>query len=190
MGDGKIGEAAQDTRSPRSLGQVTNREPSSWSPSRIRFSTPLASSTPSSRPGTAPSQATQALSPQLTPLTKPIVAPEAYNGQGSYKDWFTHFEACKTINAWTEAQACQFLAVKLKGTALRVYSDLTPTERLDYKSVTSALKSRFDPERDVGVYWAQLRGKTRKKGESLSELAGYFQRIAARAYPDSDQEHY
>lgn len=58
-----------------------------------------------------------------TPLTKPIVMPEAYSGQGNYRDWFTHFEACRAINAWTDDQACHFLAVKLKGTALRVYTD-------------------------------------------------------------------
>lgn len=119
-------------------------------------------------------------------LVKPIVTPESYNGQGSYRDWFTHFDTCRNINRWTDQQACQFLAVKLKGSALRVFSDLSPYERQDYDTVTTALKERFDPDRDTGVFWAQLRGRTRKKGESLADLAGHIQRLTCRAYPEVD----
>lgn len=63
---------------------------------------------------------------------------------------------------------------------------MSARDRSDYNAVTKALKDRFDPERDTGVYWAQLRGRTRKKGESLSDLAGSIQRMAARAYPGAD----
>ena len=37
-------------------------------------------------------------SQRKTPLTKPVVLPEKYNGEGVWKDYEQHFEACATVN--------------------------------------------------------------------------------------------
>lgn len=116
-------------------------------------------------------------------LEKPLAMPDIYSGQSSFKDWLVQFEICKNLNKWTNAQACQFLAVRLKGSALQVFSDLDVASRKKLEIVTKALQDRFDPVRDPGVYWAQLKGRVRKKGESLVELAGSIQRTVSKAHP-------
>ena len=133
-----------------------------------------------------PAQAPDNSSPSHVPtvkLEKPLAMPDIYSGQASFKDWLVQFEICKGLNRWTDVQACQFLAVRLKGSALQVFSDLDVDSRRDLTIVTKALQDRLDPPRDPGVYWAQLKGRVRKKGESLVELAGSIQRMVSKAHP-------
>ena len=110
--------------------------------------------------------------------------PEAFSGQSNFKDWLLQFKTCQELNKWTDKQACQFLAVKLKGSALQVFADLDSTQRGSLSGVFKALADRFDPERDTGVYWSQLKGRIRKKGETLADLAGYIGRMVTKVYPD------
>lgn len=120
------------------------------------------------------------------PAQKPAILPDVYNGTTNFNDWYTQFEMCRSINNWTEVDATQFLAVRLKGAALRVYSDLPTFDKVRLRRIVQALRDRFEPERDLGVYWAQLRSRYRKKGESLSDLASSIQHVARKAYPTAD----
>lgn len=120
-------------------------------------------------------------------LQKPIVMPDMYSGQANFKDWLAQFNICKNLNSWTDEQACQIIVVKLKGSALQVYSDMDEQDRGSYEMLTQALRSRFDPDRDVGVYWTQLKNRVRRKGETLSELAGNIRRLVTKAFPRADK---
>ena len=115
-------------------------------------------------------------------FTKPFVMPEVYSGQSNFDDWLAHFNLCKTINQWQDSQACAFMAVKLKGTALQTYNDLGKDEQTNLNRLIEALRARFDPQRDSGIYRAQLRARTRYRGESLPELAGSIRRLTGKAY--------
>ena len=121
-------------------------------------------------------------------VTKPVAMPEKFSGKSNYKDWLAQFLACKDLNNWTDAQACQFLAILLSGSALQVFADLDEGSRKNFKLILDTLKSRFDPDLDVSVHWARLKDRTRNKGESLPELAGNIRRLVAKAYPHSDKD--
>jgi hypothetical protein len=57
-------------------------------------------------------------------MTRPIVMPDVYTGEEDWIDWITNFELCARINEWDNELKTEFLAVKLKKRAQRVYRDL------------------------------------------------------------------
>ena len=110
--------------------------------------------------------------------------PEPYDGQSiTLEDWLTNFELCSSINGWMETQKCPFVAVRLRGAALHVYTDLAATDRLQYPMVVQALQNQFDRTKQTDLYKVQLRSRVHRPSENLSELAGAIRRLANRAYP-------
>ena len=115
---------------------------------------------------------------------KPVVMPESFDGVSmTLEDWLTNFEICCEINGWSEKQKCSFLAVKLRGAALHVYTDLPAEKRNQYASIIQSLRNRFDRSHQTELYKVQLRARVRQSGESLSELASSIRRLTNRAYP-------
>ena len=117
--------------------------------------------------------------------SKPVVMPEPFDGTSlTLEDWLTNFEICCKINGWSEQQKCSFLAVKLRGAALHVYTDLPVEKRTHYASVVHSLRNRFDRSHQTELYKVQLRARVRQSGENLSELASAIRRLTNRAYPE------
>ena len=158
--------------------------------SRNSNSTPVCSSTPNSNTirTPPPSYRSQIGSNTRVGEPKPVVMPEPYDGQSiTLEDWLTNFELCSSINGWTETQKCTFLAVRLRGAALHVYTDLSANDRPQYSTVVQALQNRFDRTKQTDLYKVQLRSRVRRSNENLSELAGAIRRLANRAYPSVPQ---
>ena len=115
---------------------------------------------------------------------KPVVEPDNYDGKTNFEDWLTNLNLCSQINNWTLKQKTKFLAVKLRGPALQVYTDLPESSKLYLDDVVKALRNRFSPQGQSGLYRAQLKVRSRRKGEALPELASDIRRLISKAYPD------
>ena len=115
---------------------------------------------------------------------KPVVEPDNYDGKTNLEDWLTNLNLCCQINGWIEEQKTKFLAVRLRGPALQVYTDLPETSKLCLADVVKALKERFSPQGQTGLFRAQLKVRSRKKDEALPELASDIRRLVSKAYPD------
>ena len=127
-------------------------------------------------------------SPSTQKVTKPVVQPDNYDGKTPFEDWLSHMELCSEINSWNTNQKTRFLAVKLRGPALQVYTDLPETKKHSYTELVHALKERFCPQGQVGLFRAQLRARGRRKDESLQQLASEIRRLVLKAYPDVSSE--
>ncbi|KAJ8046575.1 hypothetical protein HOLleu_05289 [Holothuria leucospilota] len=75
------------------------------------------------------------------------------------------------------------LAACLRGEAQAVLADLNIHARRDYPSLVNALSRRFDPAHQTEVFRIQLKNRTRRKEESLPELAQEIRRLTRQAYP-------
>ena len=117
-------------------------------------------------------------------VTKPVVQPDNYDGKTPFEDWLSHMELCANINNWTIEQKTKFLAVKLRGPALQVYTDLAHSKKQSYTELVQALKERFCPQGQVELFRAQLRARSRRKGESLQQLASEIRRLVLKAFPN------
>ena len=126
--------------------------------------------------------------PLIEKSLKPVVQPDNYDGSKSFEDWLTNLNLCSQINGWSLEQKTKFLAVRLRGPALQVYTDLADSSKLDFSAIVNALKDRFSPQGQSGLYRAKLKVRTRRKSEKLPELASDIRRLVSKAYPDVSAE--
>ena len=96
----------------------------------------------------------------------------------------SHMELCSEINGWSITQKNWFLAVKLRGPAWLVYTDLPEAKKHSYPELVRALQERFCPQGQVGLFRAQLRARGRRKEESLQQLASGIRKLVLKAYLD------
>ena len=64
-----------------------------------------------------------------------------------------------------------------------MYSTLDDSVKNDFSELVDTLTDRFDPLRDTGVYWSQLRSRVHKDGESLLDLSSSIEHTVSKAFP-------
>lgn len=111
--------------------------------------------------------------------------PATFDGTGNWPDYLIHFEMVAEINGWDDGSKALELAAALRGVAQGVLSDLSPAERTDVGTLKAALTARFQPEHQMEIYKAQVRGRLRRRDEPLPELAHDVKRLVRLAYPDA-----
>ena len=89
------------------------------------------------------------------------------------------------INRWNEEEKATFLAISLKGSALTVLSNLPAESRCNYPALVAALESRFGSAHQAELNRMQLRSRTRRREESLTELAEHVERLCRLSYPEA-----
>ena len=126
--------------------------------------------------------------PQTTPhpaITKPHIRPTPYDGISSWDDYRAQFELVAELNSWDCRTKAIYLAASLQGPARATLGDLDPTKRSDFSALMEALEARFGSKHQTEIYRAQLRSRTKKREETLPELAQAIQRLTRQAYPNA-----
>ena len=78
------------------------------------------------------------------------------------------------------------LDLSLRDDAQVTLSNLKPQERKNFKSIVTALTSRFEPEDQSELFRSELKSRFRKKDEPLTEFAHDIKRLVRLAYPNTD----
>ncbi len=117
-----------------------------------------------------------------------VQRPPPYDGQSAWDTYATQFDMLARVNHWTELEKTMFLAVSLRGPALMVLSNLTPERRYDYQHLVTALQNRFGAANQAELNRMKLKGRTRRREESLPELLEDIERLVRLAYPEAAPE--
>ena len=121
------------------------------------------------------------------PWGKPKRMPN-YDGKSSWSDYLVQFEIAAEMNRWSSKQKAMELATSLVGQARGVLSDLSSLERTDFTALVRKLTLRFEPVDLIGMYQSQLRGRRRKRNESIPELVQDISKLTRMAFPSADEE--
>ena len=108
---------------------------------------------------------------------KPRIRPSPYDGVSSWDDYRAQFELVAELNRWDNCTKAIYLAASLQGSARATLGDLDPRKRKDFSALIEALESRFGSKHQTEMYRAQLRCRTRKRDETLPQLAQAIQRL-------------
>ncbi|KAJ8019181.1 hypothetical protein HOLleu_42404 [Holothuria leucospilota] len=87
------------------------------------------------------------------------------------------------LHRWSGGVKAMCLAASLRGDAQAILADLEAEKRRNYTDLVDALSSRFGPARQTELRRIQLRNRSRKKGETIPELAQDVKRLTRFAYP-------
>ncbi len=121
-------------------------------------------------------------------MAKPMITPEAFNGQGSWTEWYVHFQNVVEINDWDEANQLKWLKVRLTGRAQTAFQRLPAETKASLNSTAEALKERFEPASQKTRYQAEFQTRRKKKTENWADLAEDLLFQADKAYPDLDNK--
>ena len=97
--------------------------------------------------------------------------PATYSGKTGWREYLLHFEMVAEFNKWDDKTKAFELALSLRDDAQVTLSDLKPRERKNFKSIVTALTSRFEPEDQSELFRSELKSRFRKKDEPLTEFA-------------------
>ena len=115
--------------------------------------------------------------------------PDKYDGEKvEWQDFQVHFETVATWNGWTDLEKGLQLATCLRGKAQKVLSELKPSQKSDYYTLTSVLAKRFNPPHRENAFRAVFRQKKRQPKESLMDYGCEVSRLAQKAYPEFPYE--
>ena len=92
------------------------------------------------------------------------------------------------VNRWSDAERATYLAVSLRGSALTVLTNISPDHRGEYATLVAALSKRFGSAHQADLNRAKLKGRLRRRDESLPELAEDVERLTRLAYPEASAE--
>lgn len=122
-------------------------------------------------------------------LSKPNVSPDKFDGRTPWRDYLSHFEACKVANNWGDDQAKVFLAASLRGSALKILgSKAADTSRIAYQDLVVLLEKRFGPGQLAENFLLELRYRRQGPRETLQELGQAIRELSMLAYPELTEE--
>ena len=113
------------------------------------------------------------------------VRPSPFDGKSSWEAYQTQFKLLAELNHWTEQEKATHLAISLRGPALTVLTNLPEEQRSDFSALSAALKNRFGNNHQAELNRAHLRGHTKRRDETLPELAEDIERLTRLAYPEA-----
>ena len=85
-------------------------------------------------------------------------------------------------------EKASYLAVSPKGPALTVLSNIPRDNLYNYSSLIRVLEAQFGCAHQAELHQIKLKNRTRKREESLAELAEEVERLARLAYPEAPPE--
>ena len=89
------------------------------------------------------------------------------------------------VNGWKDEDRAHFLVASLDGEARGSLTTLRRQGTLgNYEAIISALTQDFGNQSRAPVYRAELKSRRRKDGETITELARSFRKLAGLAYPE------
>ncbi len=113
--------------------------------------------------------------------------PVPYDGKSTWEAYRAQFEMLAAMNGWDDAKKATYLAVSLRGPAVTVLTNLSPEQRKNYTALSEALQSRFGSTHQTELNRSRLKSRTRRRDESLPELAEDIERLTRLAYPDAPE---
>ena len=118
------------------------------------------------------------------PTMRPVVLPEPYNGEGSWTDWYEHFESVAAVNRWKAKEKLLWLRVRLVGRAATAFKRVPEPARGSFDDCCEALKERYDPSSKRELYLAELMGRKKRRSEDWATFSEDLKTLVDRAYPE------
>lgn len=122
------------------------------------------------------------------PVKRKEKEPQTFDGKFNFRDFIIHFERVASWNQWNKYEQAQQLIMCLRGSALKVLSDLTLSQVGDYDTLKGALVERFSPSGREFAYQCEFKSGRREDTESIVEFGERLRTLSSLAFPNSSGE--
>ena len=117
--------------------------------------------------------------------------PEAFSAADTedWASWLCYFKKCASINKWDDAQKRDFLAVRLRSSALDTFLGLPESKQNgEFQALVDALTEKFVPAERIELYKTEFNTRRRGPTEKLVDLSAGISKLARRAFPGAPAE--
>ena len=80
-------------------------------------------------------------SPGGANVSRSNILPDRYDGQGNFRHWLRHFDACGDANGWSDAEKLRKLPAFLRGRAATHLYSLTSAQCQSYANLKQSLQA-------------------------------------------------
>ena len=121
-----------------------------------------------------------------TPPGRPFKShnPSYFNGESC--EWMDYEEEFKTTaewNKWSYREMGLQLKLHLRGNALKVLRDMPEDRKVDYISLSTALRNRFDPSERRLTHKVNFRSRVKKPSETAADFGHELINLVSKAFP-------
>ena len=120
--------------------------------------------------------------PVLNIMTPGTVKMAKFTGSTPWKSYINQFNRVSTMNGWTDKNA--YLWIHLDGDALHYLEELPRSTEMCFEEICDVLETRFSAGRLSNLQKAELLGRRRQQGESLSQFGQSIRQLVNGAYPN------
>ena len=111
--------------------------------------------------------------------------PQNFSGNEDLEDYLTQCELIADLNSWNYRTKSLYLASSLARDARRLLNELSLLDRKDYDQIVNVLTIRFGSINRAQVFRGELQTRTKRRDESLPELAQSIKKLTHKAYPSA-----
>ena len=111
--------------------------------------------------------------------------PQNFSGSEDLEDYLAQFELIADLNGWNYRTKSLYLASTLTGDARGLLNELSSEDRKDYDKIVNVLTIRFGSVNRAEVFRGELQTRTKRRDESLPELAQSIKKLTRKAYPSA-----
>lgn len=117
------------------------------------------------------------------------ILPERYDGQGDFRLWLRHFDACGEANGWTDAAKLKKLPAFLRGRAATHFYSLTTEQQASYGDLKDNLQKSLCPPVEREKNYRLFEARCLRPGEDPAVFRWELEEMLRLADPDlsSDQ---
>lgn len=120
--------------------------------------------------------------PVLNIMTPGTVKMAKFNGSTPWRSYINQFNRVSMMNGWTDKNA--YLWIHLDGDALHYLEELPRSTEMTFEEICDVLDTRFSAGRLSNLQKAELLGRRRQQGESLSQFGQSIRQLVNGAYPN------
>ena len=108
--------------------------------------------------------------------------PQNFSGNEDLEDYLTQCELIADLNSWNYRTKSLYLDSSLTGDARGLLDELSLLDRRDYDKIVNVLTIKFGSINRAEVFRCELQTRTKRRDESLPELALSIKKLTRKAY--------
>ena len=111
------------------------------------------------------------------------ILPDRYDGQGDFRNWLRHFDACGDASGWSDSEKLRKLPAFLRGRAATHFYSLTDPQCADYATLKRNLQAPLCPPVERESNYRKFESRCLRPGEDPAVFRWELEELLRLADP-------
>ena len=117
-------------------------------------------------------------------VSRSNILPDRYDGQGNFRNWLRHFDACGDASGWSDGEKLRKLPAFLRGRAATHFYSLTDPQCADYATLKKNLQASLCPPVERESNYRKFESRCLRPGEDPAVFRWELEELLRLADPE------